>query len=94
MERFEIIYPTHFGPLEGVASHLDAFRALMAESVEFIAKLQQAGVGRDAILAAYLAWNQERARLQGAAAQELVQEELANPMQMSVDGILRYLSRK
>jgi glyoxylase-like metal-dependent hydrolase (beta-lactamase superfamily II) len=93
-ERFEIIYPTHFGPLEEVTGHLRAFRTMMAESVEFIAKLHHAGVGRDAILAAYLAWNQERARFHGAAAQEVAKEELANPLQMSVDGILRYLSRK
>jgi glyoxylase-like metal-dependent hydrolase (beta-lactamase superfamily II) len=94
LEKLEIIYPTHFGPLEDVAGHLNAFRAFMAESVEFVAKLHDAGAGREEILAAYVAWNHERARLHGAAAQELTQEELANPLQMSVDGILRYLGRK
>lgn len=92
--RLETIYPGHFGLIEDVNEHLSAFRVLLTESVEFIAKLFQAGVGREAILAAYMAWNQERAHLHGAAARKRLQEELANPLTMSVDGILRYLRKK
>lgn len=94
MERFETIYPTHFGMVTDVAGHLQRFGELLDRSVEFIAQRFEAGTGREEIIADYIGWNRERMAAHGAAAQEVTQEELANPMTMSVDGILRYLRKR
>lgn len=93
-ERFEIIYPTHFGRVMDVGGHLQRFRELLAKSVDFIAERFGAGESREEIIADYKGWNRERMAEHGAAVQEVTQEELANPMTMSVDGILRYLRKK
>lgn len=93
-EKLKAIYPTHFGQVTKVAEHLQRFRALLDKSVDFIAERFEAGVGREEIIDDYKAWNRERMTDEGAAANEMVQEELANPMTMSVDGILRYLRKR
>ncbi len=92
--NLKTIYPTHFGPIRDVHGHLVALRGLMIDAVAFVAQRRQAGVPRDALLAEYVAWNRERARLSRLSAAAIDRYEAANPMFMSVDGILRYLRKK
>jgi glyoxylase-like metal-dependent hydrolase (beta-lactamase superfamily II) len=49
---------------------------------------------RSALLADYIAWNRERAASLGLSQTAIDSYELANPLFMSVDGILRYLKKK
>jgi glyoxylase-like metal-dependent hydrolase (beta-lactamase superfamily II) len=108
-EQFAAIYPTHFGPLPDVHGHLRALRTLMIDSVAFVAerlKDLRGGAGtttdesaelapplRSALLADYIGWNRERAAALGLSQTAIDSYELANPLFMSVDGILRYLRK-
>ncbi len=88
------LYPTHFGPVHDVHGHLVALRGLMVDAVAFVAQRQATGAGRDAILDDYIAWNRQRARAAALSSAALDRYEAANPLFMSVDGILRYLRKR
>ncbi len=90
----DTIYPTHFGPVRDVHGHLVALRGLMVDAVAFVAGRRTAGVERDALLADYIAWNRARARAANLSAASIDRYEAANPLFMSVDGILRYLGKR
>ena len=99
-------YPTHFGPISDIDGHLAELRALMIDAVAFIAERDadlRGGVEvsdklppalRSALLADYVAWNRERAAALRLSATAIESYELANPLFMSVDGILRYLRKR
>ncbi|MBP6786426.1 MAG: MBL fold metallo-hydrolase [Candidatus Promineofilum sp.] len=101
-------YPTHFGPISDVDRHLAELRTLMIDAVDFIAERDddlRGGVAaadklplppplRAALLADYVAWNRERAAALPLSATAIESYELANPLFMSVDGILRYLRKR
>jgi glyoxylase-like metal-dependent hydrolase (beta-lactamase superfamily II) len=104
-EQFHTIYPTHFGPLPDVHGHLRALRTLMIDSVAFVAERLHGRAGwqpaapideavRSSLLADYIAWNRERAAALGLSQTAIDSYELANPLFMSVDGIMRYLKKK
>jgi glyoxylase-like metal-dependent hydrolase (beta-lactamase superfamily II) len=109
-EQFHTIFPTHFGPLPDVHGHLRALRTLMIDSVAFVAerlkdltggagdeRIDQSSIAppvRSELLADYIAWNRERAAVLGLSQTAIDSYELANPLFMSVDGILRYLRKK
>jgi glyoxylase-like metal-dependent hydrolase (beta-lactamase superfamily II) len=104
-ENFATIYPTHFGPLPDVHGHLRALRTLMIDSVAFVAERLHGSAGwqpaapldesvRSALLSDYVGWNRERAAALGLSQTAIDSYELANPLFMSVDGILRYLRKK
>lgn len=92
-QDFATIYPTHFGPVGDVHGHLSALRQLLHDAVAFVAEQRDAGVERDALLAEYIAWNRRRAASRHLSPQAIERYELANPLFMSVDGILRYLKK-
>lgn len=92
--RFDRIYPTHFGPVDDVADHIATVRGLIDDSAEFVRRAMQAGDERDAIVAAYEAWNAERARAAGLTDAQIRRYEVANPLYMSVDGIMRYWHKR
>jgi hypothetical protein len=52
------------------------------------------GMERDAIVDDYLAWNHERMRAGGLSDFAIEQYNAANPLYMSVDGIMRYWQKK
>jgi glyoxylase-like metal-dependent hydrolase (beta-lactamase superfamily II) len=88
------LYPTHYGPIHDVHGHLVGLRSLIIDSVAFVAQRHAAGIERDALLAEYVAWNRERARAAHITPAAIERYEAANPMFMSVDGILRYLRKR
>jgi glyoxylase-like metal-dependent hydrolase (beta-lactamase superfamily II) len=92
--NFSAIYPTHFGRIEDVAGHLESLRALLEQAAAFVRERLEAGMKRDELVTAYLAWNEKRAQAAGVTEQLARRYELANPNFMSVDGIMRYWRRK
>lgn len=88
--QFETIYPTHFGAVNEVQSHLQGIKSLLQEAAVFVRQHMEAGVSRDELVERYTNWNRERARTHGLDDFAIHQYETANPLYMSVDGIMRY----
>ena len=93
-EDFSAIYPTHYGRVDDAAGQIDSLRTLMKEAAEFVRVRMVAGEERDMIVPAYIAWNQERMRAGGLSDHAILQYNAANPLFMSVDGIMRYWRKK
>lgn len=88
------IYPTHFGPFDDVANHWELVREALIASAEFIADAMQQGTDRNTILSHYTEWNRNRAYERGISDADFTVFETANPLYMSVDGLMRYWSKK
>ena len=93
-ENLAAIYPTHFGRVENPNSKLEDLRTLMHEAAEFVRLCMEEKLDRDAIVAAYTARMQDRAKAGGLTEYQIHQYDAANPLFMSVDGIMRYWQRK
>lgn len=92
--NFKSIYPTHFGEVPTVTAQLTGLKQLLNDCAYFVKERMDKGQERDAILADYEAWNRERALVCGLSKTAIDQYILANPLHMSVDGIMRYWSKK
>lgn len=88
------LYPTHFGPTPNTPDHWDTLWQLMDDSAEFVKGRMDAGISRDEIVAEFLVWNQERADAAGLSAASVQKYMMANPLEMSVDGIMRYWRKR
>lgn len=93
-QSFKRIYPTHFGPIDDAQEHLQAIKALVRETAEFIRVKMQANLSRDEILVAYENRFVERAKAAGLTEAAIAQYATANPLYMSVDGIMRYWRKR
>ncbi|HEX6383748.1 MAG TPA: MBL fold metallo-hydrolase [Anaerolineae bacterium] len=92
--RFTAIYPTHFGLLSNVQDHLQRFKVLMQEAARFVYELMETGLERNDIVAEYTQWSHQRAQALGVPSEVVHQYETANPLYMSVDGIMRYWRKR
>jgi glyoxylase-like metal-dependent hydrolase (beta-lactamase superfamily II) len=92
--RVTTLYPTHFGGLTNVAEHLAVLDELVVKAAEFVQQRMAAGETRDQVIAAYTAWERARAAAFGADAEMIGRYEAANPIFMSVDGLLRYWRKR
>ena len=101
--KIDVIYPTHFGPNPDVHGQLSALRVSLIDAVAFVAqRLDDLGglplaadpATRVALLDDYIGWNRQRMAAQGLSQTAIDGYELANPLFMSVDGILRYLRKR
>lgn len=87
----DALYLTHFGKVEDTADHLRRLQTLLNANTAFIREQMEAGVERDELVQAYRAWNRERALNTDLSADGFGgRYEAANPLFMSVDGIMRY----
>ncbi len=93
-ENLTAIYPTHFGRVEDPNKQLKLLRIIMQEATEFVRLRMEAQQDRDNIVAGYVAWMQDRARAAGLSEYTIQQFDAANPLYMSVDGIMRYWQRR
>ena len=84
------VYPTHFGESDAVDWHLSALRDALHGAADLVREGLESGLPREAILARYRAWNQARATAAGLGPDAIAAYEAANPLAMSVDGLLRY----
>lgn len=91
---FTAIYPTHFGRIDDWRQQLEVLSGLMQVASDFVRVRLNAGIERDQILEDYRAWFNARAQAGGMAAERFDQYEAANPLYMSVDGIIRYWTKK
>ena len=74
--------------------HLQAFKTLLTEAADFIRVRMQAGIERDELVDQYAQWRHRHARALGIAPAVIHQYETANPLYMSVDGMMRYWRRR
>ena len=88
------LYPTHFGASDAVDWHLTALREALRGAAELVRAGLEAGLEREAILARYQAWHQARATAAGLDPKAVAAYEAANPLAMSVDGLLRYWRKR
>lgn len=88
------IYPTHYGRLEEWRQQLEVLSGLMGVASEFVHVRMNAGIERNQILEDYRGWFNARARAGGMPDEAFGQYEAANPLYMSVDGIIRYWTKK
>ncbi|MDX1663947.1 MAG: MBL fold metallo-hydrolase [Candidatus Promineifilaceae bacterium] len=93
-QTVDAFYPTHFGRVEDWKHQLDQLWATMGAATAFIRRLMEAGVSREEIIRRYAAWNREQAEATGMPPHVFDVYEAANPLFMSVDGIVRYWRKK
>lgn len=91
---FDTIYATHFGAVHDVPSHLQAIKQLVAESAQFVRQKMMDGVRREELIEQYASWNHGRAYALGLSDESIRKYEIANPLYMSVDGMMRYWQKK
>ncbi|MFW6183218.1 MAG: MBL fold metallo-hydrolase [Chloroflexota bacterium] len=89
-EQLQALYLTHFGRVDDVGPHLRQLREMMEAAAGFVREQMERGKEREQIVEAYVAWNRERALAAGMPADDFAKYEAANPLFMSVDGLLRY----
>jgi len=92
--NFDVIYPTHFGPVTNVHEHLTAVKIVVADCANFVRQQMEAGIERDKLVALYTKWNHGRARQLNFSELEILKYDTTNPLYMSVDGIMRYWRKK
>ncbi|MFQ5398280.1 MAG: MBL fold metallo-hydrolase [Anaerolineae bacterium] len=93
-EKFAIIYPTHFGRVDDVHGQLEGFKQLVGDAAAFVHDRMQAGISRDDLVHEYTEWNRARGRAAGVSDEVIHQYETANPLYMSVDGMMRYWRKR
>jgi glyoxylase-like metal-dependent hydrolase (beta-lactamase superfamily II) len=93
-ENFARIYPTHFGAIDDPNPHFRALDALIEDTTQFIKEKMEAGVSRDDMVVEYQEWVRQRAADQGISPAVMQRYETANPLFMTVDGIMRYWRKK
>lgn len=91
----DALYLTHFGRVDRPDQHLQQLEAMMAAATAFIKQEMQKGSQREDLIEAYGAWNRERAAKADTPVDDFAQRyEAANPLFMSVDGIMRYWRKR
>jgi glyoxylase-like metal-dependent hydrolase (beta-lactamase superfamily II) len=88
------LYRTHFGPTSSVASELDAFERVLERGAQWIREMLERGLARDAMVEEFCAKMRAWAAESGTSAADTEAYELANPRDMSVDGIARYWTKQ
>ena len=92
--HFTTIFPTHYGGIENVREHLEELASHLSQCTEFIRNRLKKQMGRGEIIKEFVAWNRDRAIAAGLNEEAFQQYEKANPFFMSVDGLMRYWSKK
>lgn len=90
----DTIYPTHFGRVADWRGHLGAFQQLLGDASEFVRIRIENGLDRDEIVGAYLEWQVQRAGSAQIGDTLVKRYAVSNPLYMSVDGIIRYWTRR
>lgn len=92
--KFARIYPTHYGPIDEPSSHFAQVKETVSAVANFVAERLKAGDERDAILAQYEAWLEGRMQKAGIDTADIITYKTVNPMDMSVDGLIRYWRKR
>lgn len=86
--NFRHLYLTHFGQVTDSRAHFGELRERLRQVCDFVG--ERLGMPREELVQAYRDWQ----RPQFASEQAFDRYEQANPLFMSVDGLLRYWKKK
>lgn len=90
----DALYRTHFGPAEDPRGELEAFGALLEDTAAWARQAVAADMPRDTMARELATFMRERAALVGTGEDAALAYELANPREMSVDGLGRYWRKR
>ena len=93
-QNFQGLYPTHFGLISEVDTHLQTTRQMVSEVADLTKTWRDQGLDREAMIAAFQAWQTERMQAVGLTDFDIQRYELGNPAHMSIDGMLRYWRKR
>jgi glyoxylase-like metal-dependent hydrolase (beta-lactamase superfamily II) len=88
--NLKTLYPTHFGKIDDVEGHLTAVQTLLYDCTQFVRVRMEVNMPRETLIEEYHAWSRKRMIQAGLEKSAFHQYETANPLYMSVDGIMRY----
>ncbi len=89
-EKFTRIAPTHFGMFDDPEWHLSEVEKSLGAAEGWLEKVMPSAPQVDEMKQMFGEWMAEQSRQQGLSAEAVKAYELANPIGMSVDGLLRY----
>ena len=89
-EKFARIAPTHFGIFDDPEWHLSEVEKSLDAAEGWLEKVMPSAPQVDEMKQMFGEWMAEQSREQGLSAEAVKAYELANPLGMSVDGLLRY----
>ncbi len=93
-QEFSTIYRTHFGEVGDVAEQIDSFEQILIEAANLVRQMMAEGLERSSMVDRYQSEMRDRAAAAGLDQATAKAYELANPRDMSVDGIARYWRKK
>ena len=88
------LYRTHFGATSSVEEELATFREVLERAVTWIREMIDAGEDRERMVTAFTERMRTWASRTGTSDRDAMAYELANPREMSVDGIVRYWRKR
>jgi glyoxylase-like metal-dependent hydrolase (beta-lactamase superfamily II) len=92
--ELDAIYPTHFGRVDDVSTHLDQVSRLLAEATELVRRSLREGRTKSEIESSFSGWTRDRFISAGATEEQLRNLANFNPPALSLAGILRYWKKK
>ena len=90
----DMLYLTHFGPVEDVSTHLDILEATLHDWAGWMKIRWERGDSPETILPEFRQYVIEQLRRAGADEANLVRYETANPVEMNLTGLLRYWKKR
>ncbi len=88
--KFTRIAPTHFGIFDDVDWHLNELQRNLDASEKWLEETMPADPPVDELRAKFVEWMNEQSRAQNLSEDVVTAYALANPLDMSVDGMVRY----
>jgi len=89
-EKFNRIAPTHFGIFDDPQWQLDQVEKELNAAEKWLEAVMPAGPSVDELRQQFTDWMNEQGHAQGLSADAVKAYDLANPLGMSADGLLRY----
>ena len=90
----DMLYLTHFGPVEDVNTHLDVLEATLHDWAGWMKTRWERGDSPETILPEFRQYVIDQLRRAGADEANLVRYETANPVEMNLTGLLRYWKKR
>jgi glyoxylase-like metal-dependent hydrolase (beta-lactamase superfamily II) len=88
--NFKTIAPTHFGMYDDVAWHLDELEKGLNSASRWLEEIMPTDPSIEQMRQQYTDWVEEEGKAMGLDEDVIRAYELANPLGMSADGLLRY----
>jgi len=88
--KFSRIAPTHFGIFNDVDWQLNELQKNLDETEKWLEEIMPADPTADELRAKFEAWMSEQSRIQNLSSDVIRAYDLANPLGMGADGMMRY----